>query len=220
MSYSDFPPQNGSRGGGIGLTERQLLRSVTEAARNMFGAAAASVFLVDRQTGELVFEAVSGEGEEQLPGTRFPPGTGIVGWVAACGQALLVDDVGDASQFAREAAESTGYVPTSIMAAPLIRDGECLGVLEILDRGARPRGDLQDVDLLGLLAAQAAIGVELLSRLQPADGLDQAGAAGHGTAELLSRIARRLPGSASSTADTVVKLLTAADELLGVADVL
>ena len=73
-------------------------------------------------------------------------------------------------QFAADAAESTGYVPRSIMAAPLISDGECLGVLEVLDRGDRQRGELGDVDLLGLLAAELGMAVELLSRAGKANG--------------------------------------------------
>nr|BFE80730.1 hypothetical protein GCM10020093_033310 [Planobispora longispora] len=45
------------------VTQRRLLQSIVEVACRVFGAAAASVFLVDRGTGELVFEAVAGEGE-------------------------------------------------------------------------------------------------------------------------------------------------------------
>jgi len=92
-----------SADGPVSLTEQQLLWSVTEAARNLFGAAAASVFLLDKETGELVFEAVSGEGDGHLVGTRFPPGTGIAGWVASCGQPMLVDEVGDDAHHRRTA---------------------------------------------------------------------------------------------------------------------
>jgi GAF domain-containing protein len=201
-----------SADGPLGLTEQQLLWSVTEAARNLFGAAAASVFLLDKETGELVFEAVSGEGDGHLVGTRFPPGTGIAGWVASCGQPMLVDEVGDDTQFARAAAESTGYVPRSIMAAPLIRDSECLGVLEILDSGSRPRGDLQDVDLLGILAAQAAIGVELLTKLRRTANAEPEPESD--LAALMHRISSRLATADKQTADVVTRLLSNVDDLL------
>jgi len=151
---------------GADITERSLLQSVVEVARSVFGAAAASVFLLDEETDELVFEAVAGEGEEHLVGTRFPSGTGLAGWVVMSGQSMLVDNVNESPQFARDAAESTGYVPNSIMAAPLVRNGECIGVLEVLDRGSQPRGDLSDVDLIGMLATEVALGLELLVRLR------------------------------------------------------
>lgn len=200
------------------IPQRRLLQSIVEVARNVFGAAAASVFLVDQENGDLVFEAVAGEGEDQLPGTRFPNGTGIAGWAAMCGQPLLVDDVSESPQFARAAAESTGYVPRSIMAAPLICDGECIGVLEVLDRDSRQRGDLSDVDALGMLATEMATVLELLVRLRSWDA-DRRGQAERAEITqldmpLLQRIADRLPTAPEQVAATVTKLLLMADELL------
>src|SRR5215469_16506832 len=207
---SQRPGQRGSD-----VVERVLLQSVAEVARSVFGAAAASVFMLDPDTGELVFEAVSGEGEDELVGTRFPSGTGIAGWVASCGQPLLVDDVADAPQFARDAAESTGYVPSSIMAAPLIRNGECVGVLEVLDRGTRPRGDLSDVDLIGMLAAEVALALDLLVRLRwLAAEREPAASEASGDLAVLRRIADRLPSAAEPVASTVRRLLATADDLL------
>jgi GAF domain-containing protein len=190
------------------LTQRRLLQSIVEMARSVFGAAAVSVFLVDRANGDLVFEAVAGEGEGHLPGTRFPAGTGIAGWAVTCGQPLLIDDVSESPQFAREAAESTGYVPRSIVAAPLIQAGECIGVLEVLDRDSRRRCDLGDVESLGLLATEMAVVLELLVRLRAADqGADL-------DTPLLRRIAERLPTAPEQVGASVTKLLTVADEML------
>ncbi|MCG5212952.1 GAF domain-containing protein [Streptosporangium sp. KLBMP 9127] len=204
MSLHDPLPSEGTD-----ITERRLLQSIVEVARHVFDSAAASIFLVDDDTGELVFEAVSGEGEKHLLGMRFPAGTGIAGWVAASGQPLIVDDVSEVTQFAHDAAESTGYVPRSIMAAPLIRYEECIGVLEVLDRSNPTRGDLADVDLLALIAAQAAYGLELLLRLRhanttPTDDIHV----------LLQRIAARIPKGARTTHPTAAKLLAMADDLL------
>ncbi|HMH91873.1 MAG TPA: GAF domain-containing protein [Streptosporangiaceae bacterium] len=209
---------------GTDITQRGLLQSVVEAARVVFGAMAASVFLIDRASGDLVFEAVAGEGEDQLVGTRFPVGTGIAGWVAMCGEPMLVDDVSEAPQFARDAAESTGYVPRSIMAAPLIRAGECIGVLEVLDRGSRLRGELADVDLLGLLATEMAMALDMLARFRwsagPGGGGAAAGlsAAALADAQVLQRVAERLPAAPAPVASTVSRLLAMADQLLSEAD--
>ena len=146
--------------------ERGLLDSVVALARHVFGAAASSVFMLGEERGELVFAAVAGEGEESLVGTRIAVGTGIAGWVAASGQTIITDNVADTDHFAKDVAASTGYLPTSIMAAPLVADGECIGVLEVLDR--HTVGDvgreLDDMELLGLLANQAALSLDLLRR--------------------------------------------------------
>jgi len=150
------------------VTERQLLQSVVEVARHVYEAAASSVFMVSPDTGDLIFAAAAGAGQQNLAGTRFEAGTGIAGWVAASGQIMIADNVGETEQFSQDAASSTGYLPGSIMAAPLMANGVCIGVLEVLDRYAGgtsdPNRELADIDLLGLLATQAALGLSLLRR--------------------------------------------------------
>ncbi|MEU5594962.1 GAF domain-containing protein [Streptomyces sp. NPDC020298] len=140
---------------------RALLQSVVDVARAIFGAAASSVFLLDDAAGELVFQAVSGEGEDLLVGTRFPAHRGIAGWVASSGQAMIADDLANTRTFARDLAESTGYVPDALMAAPLLSDQRVLGVLEVLDPTPRSRADLGDLDLLSLFAGQAALALRV-----------------------------------------------------------
>ena len=48
---------------------RSLLQSTVETARAIFHAKASSVFLLDEETDELVFEAVAGEGADTLVGS-------------------------------------------------------------------------------------------------------------------------------------------------------
>ena len=195
------------------ITQRKLLQSVVEVARSVFGAAASSVFLRDPATGELVFEAVAGEGEGLLPGTRFPGDTGIAGWAVLSGQSMIAEDLSANPHFSRDAAESTGYVPRSILAAPIVAAEECVGVLEILDRDSRPRCDLGDMDAAGLLATEVGAALELLARLRWAE-VGVAALQDSPGLERLSRIAERLPGAPEPVQATVAKLLAMADELL------
>jgi GAF domain-containing protein len=193
-----------------GVTERKLLQSVVEVARHAYAAAASSVFMVNPETGELIFAAVSGRGEKELVGTRFPAGTGIAGWVVASCQVIIADDMADTDRFARDIARSTGFVPSTIMAAPLIADGECTGVLEVLDRHtvrpAAPGRELDDIELLGLLATQAALGLTLLRRRERPDLRTE------GMDALLARWAGRT--SRTSVDPVAVTLLAASVDLL------
>lgn len=142
---------------------RALLQPIVETARAVFGAAASSIFILDIATESLVFGAVAGAGAETLVGRRFPADTGIAGWVVRSQQGLRLDDLTDNPLFARDAAESTVYVPRALMAAPLLFEDECVGVLEVLDWTEGSRGELADLDLLGQLASQAAAAVRLLA---------------------------------------------------------
>jgi GAF domain-containing protein len=154
---------------GSGEMFRALLSAIVEVARSIFAAKASSILLLDEETDELVFEAVVGEGEEHLLGMRFPAGKGIAGWVLATRTPLVIEDVKNDPRFAGDVAEDTGYVPSGLMAAPLLHDEEVLGVLEVLDRPERSHFTLQEMDLLGLFAHQAAIAVNLLMRARRAE---------------------------------------------------
>jgi GAF domain-containing protein len=190
---------------------RALLRSIVDAARAIFGARAASVFLLDEQADELVFEAVSGEGEESLVGRRFPADTGIAGWVLVTRQPLVLDDVTRDARFAAQAAESTGYVPNGVMAVPLLSDERALGVLEVLDRPSGERFTIEQADLLGLFATQAALALDLLARSRAARALlDQGG----GEAAVVARIAGLLGRGDAEDRQAGLALLRAIEALL------
>ncbi|MFI5898877.1 GAF domain-containing protein [Streptomyces cyaneofuscatus] len=141
----------------------ELLQSVVEVARAIFGAAASSVLLLDEETDELVFGAVSGEGQEFLVGRRFPAGRGIAGWVATSGEPMVVDDLSTDPSFDRSLAESTEYVPDSLMAAPLISNSRVLGVLEVLDASPQARSNVRELDLLAMFARQAAAALRVIT---------------------------------------------------------
>ena len=83
---------------------KALLQSIVDVARAIFHARASSIFLLDEERDELVFEAVSGEGSDRLVGTRFPADTGIAGWVLVTRQPLVLEDVASDQRFAREVA--------------------------------------------------------------------------------------------------------------------
>ena len=165
---------------------RALLGAIVEVARSIFGAKASSILLLDEEAEELVFAAVVGEGEETLVGMRFPAGTGIAGWVLATRTPLVIEDVDKDPRFASDVAEDTGYVPSGLMAAPLLFDERALGVLEVLDRPERSLFSLQEMELLGLFANQAAIAVDLLLRACAAERILDGG---EGELSVVARLA-------------------------------
>jgi GAF domain-containing protein len=185
---------------------RALLQSVVEVARAIFAAKASSVFLLDEENDELVFEAVAGEGAEALVGQRIPSSTGVAGWVLVTRQPLVLEDVGTDPRFAREVAESTGYVPQGLMCVPLLHEEKSLGVLNVLDRASQ--FTLEEMELLGLFANQAAIALDLLQRARRAQAvLAETG----DDAEALARVAGLLEGEQGEAGR---KLLGALAELL------
>lgn len=190
---------------------RALLQSIVEVARAIFGARASSIFLLDEETDELVFTAVTGEGEGSLVGTRLPSSTGIAGWVLVTRQPIVIEDVTSDPRFARDAAEATGYVPKALMAVPLLHDEDALGVLQVLDRSEPARFTLAEMDVLSLFASQAAIALHLLQRARRARAaLEGEGGAHDG----LVRLAETLEALPPERAEPARRLLDALDRLL------
>jgi GAF domain-containing protein len=190
---------------------RALLQSIVEVARAIFGARASSVFLHDEDSDELVFEAVAGEGAEELVGRRFPSSTGIAGWVLVTRQPLVVEELDRDPRFAREAAESTGFVPKGLMAVPLLHEDRALGVLEVLDRPQQAAFSLAEMELLGLFASEAAIALDLLQKARAARVvLEQEG----DEADALARFAARLDEAEPEQREAALQLLDALGKLL------
>jgi GAF domain-containing protein len=190
---------------------RALLRSIVEVARAIFSARGASIFLLDEQTDELVFEAVANPEDEHLVGLRFPSGEGVAGWVLVTRQAIVIEDVAQDPRFAKEVAESTGYVPKGLMAVPLLYEEDALGVLEVLDRPQRPGFALMEMDLLALFANQAAIALDLLRRARRANAaLEGTG----GEAAVVARLAEAVEALEGERREAALRLVDALAAIL------
>jgi len=173
----------------------ELLKSLTETARRLFGAAACSLALLSDDDSELRYTVAAGEGAQDVTGLRIPATSGIAGWVVQSGQPIAISDVLSDPRFSRQVAEQTGYVPQAILAVPVQTGQRMLGVLTLLDRDARRPGAEQDMALLSLFADQAALAlasVEAFSALgRVLLGVLADAAAGGDLTEALRRAADR-----------------------------
>lgn len=139
--------------------DQELLQSIVDAAAQIFGAAAASVALVDEAKQTLIFKVAFGAGKESIVGLSTPLDHGLAGYVVMTGQPISVRDVRQDARFNQQFASSTGYVPRSILATPLLVGDQVIGVMEVLDKISAPSFGMQDMDLLGLFARQAAVAI-------------------------------------------------------------
>ena len=137
----------------------ELLQTIVEAAARLFGAAASSIALVSEKHKELEFRVATGVGREEVVGMHIPLDQGIAGYVAMTGQPMAISNVQHDPRFAQETAKKTGYVPRSILAMPLLSNDRVIGVIEVLDKINAPSFGMQDMELLGIFARQAAIAI-------------------------------------------------------------
>jgi len=140
-------------------SNQELLQSIVDASARIFGAAAASICLVDEDAQVLEFKVATGIGREDVVGRRIPVNQGIAGYIAMTGQPIAVSNVQADPRFKKDFAQSTGYVPRSILGTPLFSDGQVIGVMEVLDKINAAAFGLQDMELLGVFAQQAALAI-------------------------------------------------------------
>lgn len=127
--------------------------------RSLFGAAACSCAVVDDEGAALTYVAADGEGAAEIIGVELPVGRGIAGFAALAGQPIAVRDVQEDPRFARDVAERTHYVPSSILVAPMFDSaGDVLGVVSVLD----PRVDAAAEWSLAVLGTSASLVGQLL----------------------------------------------------------
>ncbi|MFA5928331.1 MAG: ATP-binding protein [Candidatus Margulisiibacteriota bacterium] len=141
-----------------------VLQLALDTVMEVMKAAASSILLIDRKTGELVFEiARGGQGtgtQLQKEKFRLKPGEGIAGQVAQSGTPLLVADVEKDASWCNRIDNSSGFKTTSIICVPLKVKGQVTGVIEILNKTDGSLFDNDDLDYLALLANQVAVAVD------------------------------------------------------------
>ncbi|MFN2138789.1 MAG: GAF domain-containing protein [Candidatus Promineifilaceae bacterium] len=190
-----------------------LLESIVTAAARIFGAAAATLFLVDDEGESLLFRVAVGQNPYNVLGMKIPINKGIAGYVAMTGQPIAVSSTEQDARFYASFAKSTGYVPQSILASPLLSGERVIGVLEVLDKIDAASFGLQDMELMGLFARQAALAIEQAQRLEQAGEALRSGlqriAAEEGLAEdgpLRVALAERTPSASAADIQVLAEL--------------
>ncbi len=144
------------------LDVEEIPRLLIQHTAEIFRAETGSLALVDRERGGVIFQlAYDGQGHEltQLKNFLMPLGQGIIGQVAQNGLPLIVNNVKEDPGWSPVADQLTGFTTKKIIAVPLIVEGEVLGVIELLNK---KEGDFDqnDLELLSLVAASAAIAIQ------------------------------------------------------------
>ncbi|TAN71533.1 MAG: GAF domain-containing protein, partial [Magnetospirillum sp.] len=140
------------------------LRLGLERVAARLGAEAASLFLLESDSGELVCHASIGPTE--VVGLRLAPGKGIVWRTVDLDLPQLVKDARFDPDFSTAIDAATGFVTRSILCAPMSFRGQKLGAIELFNkRGghAFTQGDAQLLRALSMSSALALINTRLVA---------------------------------------------------------
>ena len=139
-----------------------LLILMADLGRSIVAADRCSLWLVDKDRGELWTKVAHGVSE-----LRIPRDAGFVGYSVKTGEPLLIKDAYQDPRFDRRSDEKTHYRTTSVMTVPLMNSaGNVMGVFQAINKqGQNEQGEaavfsIQDLERLSLTAVYSAKTVE------------------------------------------------------------
>ncbi len=143
-----------------------LLAHILSSAMKLVEGEASSILLLDPHRKFLRFEVALGP--KGIEAKKFVVRTdeGIAGWVVKNNRSLIVNDAEHDPRFSPSVQQSTGYKTQNMIAVPMCVKNECIGVIEILNKGKDREFDNGDLEVLEILANQAAIAYQNASYLQ------------------------------------------------------
>jgi len=141
----------------VSLDLRKTLSEAVTRVADFMQAEAASLFLLDPESH--VLECRICVGPVDITGSRLAVGQGVVGRTVAENAPQIVIDAATDPRVWREADDDSGFVTRSLVCAPLATAEGPIGALEIVNRrDGKPFSDA-DAELLGIIAAPAALAI-------------------------------------------------------------
>ncbi len=137
-----------------------VLSGVIEGAKTITNSEACTVFLMDKESGEMILTLPTGPLQESLSGKRIPANEGIAGWVAIHGKAQIVNNTEADSRF-RGDFKPKEFKTRNMICVPLRNQtGEIIGVLQSINKIDETDFIEDDLPFFQALANQAAIAID------------------------------------------------------------
>jgi PAS domain S-box-containing protein len=134
-----------------------LLKTIVERAARLLSAPIGGLYLCDPDQRQ-VRCVVSQNALRDYCGTVLQYGEGAAGFVAQTGEPLIIEDY--AAWPGRAAAFEEDQPFGSVLAVPMLWQGQVIGVIDVVHRKQDPIFTQADLDLLAMFANHAAIAVE------------------------------------------------------------
>ena len=116
---------------------------------------AGSLIQTRNKKGDLVFVAARGPVGDKIVGIKMKAGQGLVGASARDRRVITVSDVKSDPRHAAEISKKLGFETRSLLAAPIVHDGRCTGVIELVNRKGGDEFQRHEIELLARVARTA-----------------------------------------------------------------
>jgi GAF domain-containing protein len=127
----------------------EVFDGLMDALMDHFHAQAGSIYMHDSEQDELYFAAARGPKAQELLDLdiTIKPGQGIAGSCFKHNEVIALSDAHKDARFAKEISEKVGYEVRSMLTAPVVLDGQPLGVLQVLNKKGASEFHASEVEL-------------------------------------------------------------------------
>ena len=137
-----------------------VLQVVMDLARDFCGGGGSSLLLVDPTTGEIYFNVISGDNQDELAEIRVPAGKGVAGSVVLNARAEIISDVKKDPRAFHGVDDELQQTTRDMIVAPIIARGTVIGVIEVVNSLHEHGFQGEDLDFLANIASHTSLLIE------------------------------------------------------------
>ena len=135
----------------------KLLEEILCITKQIMRTSASSFLLIDGEKEGSYFQAAEKEEGNKLSQMTLSLDSGIANWILRNGTPLIINDVTVDERFNDEIDKVTGFITKSVIAVPLLRGQEVIGILEAINRVEGQEFNKQDLAVLTRFASNETL---------------------------------------------------------------
>lgn len=144
----------------MSLEGEEIQKRILQQVKKLLQCESSSILMVDKELNRLKFAFLSRDDEgKMLMDTSLKMGEGIAGTVWSNGIPVLINDAQNDSRFSDIADKKSKNLTRSLIAVPLIIQGEIIGVVEAINKKKGVFTNF-DLEMLQYISTQSAISIK------------------------------------------------------------
>ncbi|MGB7338261.1 MAG: GAF domain-containing sensor histidine kinase [Phototrophicaceae bacterium] len=150
-----------------------LLKKIVFAAQDLIEAEAASIMLMDTTLGQLRFAMSTNINPHEMEELIVPLEGSIAGWIVTHGEPRVIEDSTSTSNHFRGVGEKIDFQTRNLLGVPMRAHKDVIGVVQAVNKKNGGKFNDDDVQLLRILASQAAMAIENARMFQQSDFISE-----------------------------------------------
>lgn len=150
-----------------------LLQKIVFAAQDLIETEAASILLMDDSIGKLRFAMSTNIKPHQMEELVIPLEGSIAGWIMTHGEPRVIEDSSSESNHFTGVGEKIHFQTRNLLGVPMRAHKDVIGVVQALNKKNGEKFNDDDIQLLRILASQAAMAIENARMFQQSDFISE-----------------------------------------------